>query len=432
MIEKDFGVIGGGACGIGCGKYLSKLGHSFDIIEKNDDFGGLWYFDAKDSLVYKSTHLISSKLNTEFSDFPMPKEYPNYPDHKLFLQYLRNIAKHFNLYEHALFNSLVVSAKPVKDRWNVELQNGEIRSYKYLMICNGRLNKPVIPKIPGVFLGKSLHSKDYSDPEIFKDKSVLIIGSGNTGCDLAVDAVPFASKVFHSCRRGYHYMPKFIDGKPTQEWLMEIGNQFTSEEDLWAYVGKTFKLAGFNGEDFGLPKPDHKIQQAHPIMNSNILYHIGHGNIIYKPDVKMFDGNKVIFSDGTEENIDIIIYSTGYEFDFPFFNPDEVEVKPDLSNAFIYMFDKKYDNLFYGGYINAPAGLGNLANTTGNLMEAYLKAKEHDSEAYKNFMKIKLSPNPDLGQDRFIKTASNKFEVDLWQYIKTLNFLTSKLSKEDK
>lgn len=428
-MNYDVCVIGGGPVGIGCGKFLSESGFSYEIIEKKDDFGGLWYFNSGDSLVYPSTHLISSKMNTQFSDFPMPADYPKYPNHKLFLDYLRSLARHYELYEHAVFNTTVVSAKPQDDMWCVELSNGEKRIYKYLVVCNGRLNKPIYPKIPGEFDGQILHASKFKDPNIFKDKSVLIIGSGNTGCDLAVDAVPFAKKVFHSTRRGYHYMPKFIDGKATQDWLMQLGSQFKSEEELWAYVKATFKTAGFDGEDYGLPKPDHEIYQAHPIINSLILYHIGHGNVVPKPDVEKLNHKKVIFTDGTEEEIDLIVLSTGYEMDFPFFDPAQVKVVDDMSNTFIYIFDKQYDNLFYLGFINTPSGLGNLANACGNLMLSYLNAKEKNTESYKKFLQVKLGPAPDLGHDRFVKTKRHNFEVDLWRYIKTLNFLTAKLSE---
>jgi cation diffusion facilitator CzcD-associated flavoprotein CzcO len=430
MADCDFGIIGGGACGIGCGKFLSSSGYSFEIIEKKDDFGGLWYFGTEHGLVYASTHLISSKTNTQFSDFPMPADYPHYPNHKLFLKYLRSIAKHYGLYEHTKFNATVLSAKPLGDEWCLELDNGDKRTYKYLLVCNGRLNKPIIPDIPGAFTGEVLHAADYTTPDLFINKSVLIIGSGNTGCDLAVDAVQNASRVLHSTRRGYHYMPKFIDGKPTQDWLMQIGSQFESEQALWDYVQKSFKFAGYDGVDYGLLKPDHAINQAHPIINSLVLYHIGHGNIIPKADVKEYLNNIVSFADGSQEQIDLIIYATGYEIDFPFLDPQDVDIKDDLSNAFLYEFDKKFDNLFYIGFLNSPSGLGNLANTSGNLLMAYIKAKEKNNDAYKQFLKIKQGDNPDLGQHRFVSTKRHAFEVDLWKYIKTLNFLTAKLSED--
>jgi hypothetical protein len=430
MADRDFGIIGGGAAGISCGKFLSATNYSFEIIERNDDFGGLWDINSKSALVYESTHLISSKLNTQFSDFPMPENYPSYPNHRLYLDYLRSIARKYSLYEHAIFNTTVVLAKPIESGWQLELSTGETRTYRYLIICNGRLNKPIIPNIDGTFNGEILHSVNYRNPKIFEGKNVLIIGSGNTACDVAVDAVHFAKKVFQSARRGYHYMPKFIQGMPTQDWMMQIGNKFSSEKELWDYIQKTFKSAGFDGEDYGLPKPDHEIYQAHPIMNSLVLYHIGHGDIVAKTDIKQFLDSEVEFIDNSKEKIDLILYATGYEPNFPFLDPLDIKIDDDFSQAYMFMFDKKYDNLFYGGYVNAPSGFGNVANACGNLLKAYIGAKENNTAAYEKFLKIKKEDNPDLGRDRYVSTKRHNYEVDLWVYIKTLNFLTSKLSQE--
>jgi len=426
--EDKFCIIGGGPLGIGMGKCFIQNNLPFDIIEKEKDFGGLWAIDYSSGRVYQSTHLISSKKNTQFSDFPMPDDYPNYPNHKLVLAYFRKLASHFNLYDHTLFNTTVIHVEAMDDKhWKVKLEGGKELVYRGIIIATGRLNEPIPLNYPGKFTGTFLHASQYKNPDIFKNKKVLIIGAGNSGCDIAVDAVHYATNVVHSMRRGYHYMPKYIYGKPTQDWLMEIGSRFNSYEELWKYVKSVFKMAGFDGEDFGLLKPDHEIYAAHPIMNSNILYYIGHGDIIVKPDIKLFKNNKVIFNDETEEEIDLIINASGYRAVFPFL-PEEYQIKDqhDLEKLFMYSFHREYDNLLFIGYINTPSGLGNVANAAGQLFANYLKALLTESPAFKIFNQLKQHANPDLGQGRYMKTARHSLEVDLWKFLKTINFLNSK------
>lgn len=424
-------IIGGGPIGVGVGKCLKQNGIPFDIIEREKDFGGLWGIDYAGGRVYDSTHLISSRRNTQFSDYPMPDTYPDFPKHSLVLNYIRNLARHFGLYSHAIFDTSVV--KMIRDGqfWDVELSNGEIKRYRGVIIATGRLSVPIMPEYPGKFLGLIMHSCQYKNPDIFRNKRVLIVGAGNSGCDIAVDSVNYAKKTVQSMRRGYYFMPKYIYGKPTQDWLMEIGSQFDSNEELWKYVKNIFKMAGYDGEDFGLPKPDYEIYAAHPIMNSLILYFIGHGDLHIKPDIKLLKEHSVVFVDDSEEEIDVLIYASGYRAIFPFL-PDDVNIidQDDLDKLYMYTFHRDIDNLMFAGYINAPAGLGNVANSVGQLLAHYIKCLVANSPAISIFNQLKQGPNPDLGHEKYIKTKRHKLEVDLWKFIKAVNYLTTKLSLE--
>ena len=117
---------------------------------------------------------------------------------------------------------------------------------------------------------------------------------------IAIDAVHHSDEVYHSMRRGYYFQPKFIAGKPTPQWMMQLGNKFATKEETLAYIKQVYKLAGYDGTDYGLKQPDYPLDGAHPIMNSQILYHIGHGDIQSKEDVTSIRNNTVTFADGTE------------------------------------------------------------------------------------------------------------------------------------
>ncbi|KYF88599.1 hypothetical protein BE20_22560 [Sorangium cellulosum] len=420
-------IIGGGPTGIGTAKCLLQRGIPIEIIEREDDFGGVWNFGSSSGRVYESTHLISSKLNTQFSDYPMPEDYPHYPDRRMFLRYLRDMARHFGLYDRARLGASVERIEPEGDRWRVTTNDGDERLYRGVIIANGLQRQPSYPNLHGTFTGETLHSADYRSANIFRGKRVLIIGGGNSGCDIAVDVSSSADTVFHSMRRPYYFMPKFIEGRPTQEWLMDLPRQLGKGIDVWSHVRRVFKLAGFDPSDYGLQAPDYGINQAHPIINSHYLCHVGQGDIVPKPDVASLDGQRVQFADGSAVDVDCILYATGYNPHFPFLDERHLAWTQGRPDLFLRIFHREYDNLFLVGFVNAPAGLGNVVNAIGNLLATYLRARERDTPAFRRFRALMSGPDPDLGEQNYIRSERHAFEVDLWKMIQAISFFRAKL-----
>jgi len=196
----------------------------------------------------------------------MPESYPYYPNHKQLLYYLRSFAQQFGVYDHVECNLAVEKLWPGNDKeeyWNIELSNGEHRQYRTVIIANGRLGKSVTPQHSGCFSGESFHSNDYRTGDQLRYKRVLIVGAGNSGCDIATDSVYFGAKTFLSMRRPYHFIPKFIDGMPYLEWITEKANTFESVDSFYKYARRIFKQSGYDPTDFGLPEPDYSIDQTH-------------------------------------------------------------------------------------------------------------------------------------------------------------------------
>lgn len=272
-----------------------------------------------------------------------------------------------------------------------------------------------------------MHSGDYRSADQFRGKRVLVVGGGNSGCDIAVDAALNADAAFHSTRRGYHYMPKFVDGRPTQEWLMDIAPQFTDAQAYWDHVSAVFKLAGFDGTDFGLPAPDHRIDAAHPIMNSQVLYHIGHGDLAPAGHPPHRRPHRRIHRRQPEQ-IDLILWATGFRTDLSFFDPADFDARADLDRLFLRMVPQRHDNLLFVGYLNTPSGLGNVLNITARFVAACLSARIAGSDNFRRLQQLKQQPERlDLGQGRFMDTDRHRYEVDLWKYIRAVNFVTGKL-----
>jgi hypothetical protein len=421
-------IIGGGPAGIGLGKCLAQRRLEFEILEQEDDFGGVWNFGRASGRVYESAHLISSKRNTQFSDHPMPDDYPPYPGHRLFLRYIRDLARRFKLYERARFGARVVRVEPDGPNWRVSCDGREDRVYRGVFVANGLQRNPNIPSYPGRFDGRMLHSSEYRNADIFRGQRVLVVGGGNSGCDIAVDAVHGgATSVVHSMRRPYYFMPKFIDGQPTQDWLMELPRRFSDRNALWAHVMHVLKLAGYHAPDYGLEAPDYEIDQAHPVMNSQVLYHIGHGDIVAKPDVRAFAGRTVEFSDGSTADCDLAVFATGYGISFPFLAPEHLGWTKSRPDLFLSTFHRLHERLCFVGQVNAAGGFGNVMNALGRMLAAYVEAAEAKTRSFRIFRQMMRGPEPDLGRSRFISSPRHDFEVDLWRFVTTLNFYRTML-----
>jgi thioredoxin reductase len=433
-MSKSFkvAIIGGGPTGIGVGRELIEGGVDFDLFEAESDFGGVWNSEAACGRTYDSLHLISPKFNTQVPDFPMPEDYPVYPNHHLMLRYVRSYARHFGLYEHAHFNAPITRLTPEGDQWRVVTGAGHDALYSLVVVCTGLHREPRFPEpaYPGAFSGEVLHARDYKHLDQLRGKRVMVVGGGNSGCDFAADAVHSAAAVYHSTRRGYYYQPKFIAGKPTPQWMMELGAKFKTKQETLAYIEQVFRLAGFDGADYGLPRPDYPLDGAHPVMNSLILYYIGHGDITPKGDIDSFAGKQVSFQDGSTAEIDLILYATGYRRDFPYLDSNLLEWKSGIPDLFLHSTPRNHDNLLFMGFINSAAGLGDGLKTQGLFVLNYARALAGRTPGLAAFLAAKTVDQPDLGQTHFVKSYRHLWEADLWKLLGHMRHYRDMLAQE--
>lgn len=349
-----YAVIGAGPAGLSAARQLQKMNLPFVGFEAHASVGGLWDINNPRSTMYESAHLISSKRMTEFKEFPMKDEVAEFPRHDQLAEYFRDFAAHFQIDEHYRFNTRVESIVREGDAWRITDSDGESGVFKGVLIANGTLAEPNLPSFAGDFAGEIVHSSQYKSPEMFEGKRVLLVGAGNSACDIAIDAIHRAKSVDISVRRGYHFVPKYVFGKPADT----LGGKLKMPRWLKQRVDK--KLLGFFTGDptrYGFPEPDHKIYEAHPIVNSMILYHLGHGDIEVKKNIERFDGNTVVFTDGNRQDYDLVMYCTGYKLHFPFISQEELNWQGAAPSLYLNCMHPQYDNLFVMGLIEG-AGVG--------------------------------------------------------------------------
>ena len=250
----------------------------------------------------------------------MPDDYPDYPGRLQILEYLRRFADTFGLRDGIRFGTEVTGATPLPGGgWSVTFGDGTTGEHAAIVATVGGQWLPVMPSYPGTFTGELLHSKDYWSSELFRDRRVLVIGGGNSGFDIACDAAKVAARAALSIRRGYWVFPKHLFGQPVDAFVQQ-GPHLPNWVAQPLLAGIMRMVVG-RQDRFGLPAPDHKPLESHPVLNTQVFHYLSHGDLVMKRDVSRFDGDVVHFADGTSEAFDVVLCATGFRHEVPFLPP---------------------------------------------------------------------------------------------------------------
>jgi dimethylaniline monooxygenase (N-oxide forming) len=367
-------IIGAGSSGIAACKVLKDHGIPFDCYETSDRVGGNWAYGNPNQMssAYKSLFINTSRPRMQYSDYPMPDHYPIFPHHTQIAEYFNNYVDHFKFRQNIHFNTAVTNATPLEGGgWEVTLQDGTTHRYRALLVANGHHWDPrrPDPPFPGHFDGDIIHSHYYRTPDPYVDKRVLVVGFGNSAMDIAVETSRVSTMTYLAVRRGFHIIPKYVLGRPLDQPPLP---QWFPNALLLKFVGIALRLQVGKLTDYGLPEPDHPVLHAHPTISSEILSRITHGRVKPKPNVREFDGDGVIFTDGTREQIDCIIFCTGYKVTFPFFKPEVVEVQNNDLPLFRRVFHPRYRDLFFIGLLQPLGAIMPLAELQSIWVSKYL------------------------------------------------------------
>lgn len=396
-MEDRYCVIGAGAAGLAVARNFQKAGIDYDVYDRHDDVGGLWGYGRSYSAVYRSARLISSRPMTEFREFPMQSDLPDYPGQQAVFEYLRAYADHFNLRQRIRFGVEVTRVEWVGDCWEVETACGLLQRYRGMVLASGFTWDPSFPEIAEEFGGHGIHSVDYKEPETFAGKRVLVVGGGNSGCDIAAELGPHAQRTCLSVRRGYHFIPRYVFGIPSDqfgEFSIRMGTPMWIRQRLNQIIVRI--LLG-NPADLGFPEPDHRVFESHPVVNSEVLAEIRAGNVMAKPDVRAFDGTTAMFADGTSEEFDCVIFATGYKLSFPYLKNMDLNGPSGKPELYLHMFHPRRNDLFVCGMIQPDSGVWGLMDEQARLIAAYINAVGNHPAAAARFDRQKSGPQPDLG-----------------------------------
>jgi cation diffusion facilitator CzcD-associated flavoprotein CzcO len=421
-------VIGAGSSGIAACQVLNARGIAFDCFEKGSEVGGNWRYenDNEMSSAYRSLHINTSRGLMAYRTYPMPDDYPDYPNHFQIARYFDDYVDHFALREKIRFRTEVKSVIPVDGEWEVTVEERdggrESRRYRAVLVANGHHWDPRWPEpaFPGSerFEGEQIHVHHYREPEILRGKRVLVLGIGNSATDIAVEASRIAEKTFLAMRRGAYVMPKYLNGKPTDEAASKLLTMMPLPVQRFV-LGRMLGLTAGDMTSYGLPKPDHKLLEAHPTVSAELLSRLGHGDIEVKPNLDRFTGGHTVrFVDGSEEEIDLVVYCTGYKISFPFFDEDLVSADENRLPLYRRVVSVEHPGLYFIGLIQPLGAIMPLAEAQAEWVADLLGGRGTLPPPAE--MRAEITASEGKMRKRYVASKRHTIQVDFQPYLREL------------
>jgi hypothetical protein len=342
--------------------------------------------------------------------------------------YFDEVVERYRLRERIRFNTGVVEVEPVEGgagEWDVTVEGPEgteTNRYGAVLVANGhhwdaRWPEPAFPGSEE-FEGEQIHAHGYREPDTLRDKRVLVLGIGNSAVDIAVESSRIGSKTFLATRRGAWVLPKYLNGKP----IDEIANSVTGNVPIpvmRAVMKRQLKVAVGDPTDYGLPKPDHKLLEAHPTVSSELLPRLGHGDITAKPNIDRFTGGRgVRFVDGSEEEVDLVVYCTGYKISFPFFRPEVLAAPDNKLPLFRRVVSVERPGLYFIGFIQPLGPIMPLAEAQAEWIADLLS--ERAALPAPAEMRREIAVEEEKQRKRYVASKRHTVEVDFYPYLREI------------
>lgn len=422
-------VIGAGSSGIAGAKCALDEGLEPVVFEQTGEVGGNWVYRPEEShsSCYRSLYINTSREIMAYSDFPMPETLPDYPHNTHIVRYFEDYVARFRLRERIRFHHTVTRVAPNGARWDVTTARADgsssTQTFDALMVANGHHWSPRWPRpaYPGaeLFRGRQMHSHSYKEPSILAGRRVVIVGIGNSALDIAVEASHVAESVHLSTRSGAWVVPKYFFGKPLDHLaITRLGAHVPLE--LTGKIARK-RLAKFQGplESWGLPRPRFGPHQAHPTISNELLGRIGHGAVEIRPNVARLEPEHVVFEDGSRVAADLVIWCTGYDLRFPFFDDALVHVEDNRLDL--------YKRVFHPDLGGSVAFLG-LVQPLGAIMPiAEMQARwaarvwtGHARLPDARAMRADIARMHDAVERRYTPSARHTIQVDFYAYMDEL------------
>lgn len=379
--RRRFAVIGAGAAGLCAAKYLVQNG--FDdvtVFEIGSKIGGLWCYrnDNQRSAAYRTLHINTARNVTCFADFEFDPSVQLFPDHWDMHRYLMAYADRFDVTRRIRFNSRVVSVRPgpqysaAEPHWEVELENGTVEQFDRVIVASGHLSVPLhAPELRDKFAGQYLHSHDYREPEPFVGKRICVIGVGNSACDIASDVCVTSARTVMVARSGVMIAPKLIFGRPFTDVTLKLYRRWVPDWLRRRLIAFLVYLVHGRMTDLGF-KP--LTRRAHPTTSAVLIQHIAYRRVTVKQGIERIEGKRIYFSDGTDEEFDVMIAATGYLIDLPFIPSSIVPIKDNAVDLYKRICAPDWNGLYFVGLLNSTA---NSLNEIFEYQSRWICAIEH-------------------------------------------------------
>jgi dimethylaniline monooxygenase (N-oxide forming) len=417
-------VIGAGSSGIAAAKALYEARVPFDCFELGPAVGGMWVYKNPNGLsgCYSTLEMNTSCPRMAYSDFPMPAYFPDYPMHWQVREYFDRYVDHFGIRDTITFATKVEHLRRRDDAvWEATISGAgvgdrPVREYDAVAVANGHHWDPrwPEPRFPGSFAGTEMHSHDFREPEMFAGRRVVVVGVGNSGMDIACAASYTADATFISARRGVHVIRKRLKGKPVDQTLLPPGLP-------WWVRQKGFELLRRRSGDpseYGMPVPDHKVGHAHPTLSDEFLDRLRDGAVAPKPNIAELRGEQVLFEDGSSEDVDVVVYATGYQVTFPFFDPGFISAPGNDLPLYRRTFHPEIGGAYFIGLAQPLGALMPVAEAQGEWIAAHLSGGYHLPPA--DEIRADMAAEREAHAKRFYRSARHTMEIDFDEWLRAL------------
>jgi cation diffusion facilitator CzcD-associated flavoprotein CzcO len=347
-------IIGAGAAGLACAACLKKSGIPFILLEKNNRVGEEWRSR------YDRLHLHTPKQHSGLPYFPIPSKFPKYLSKNDFADYLEQYAATFELVP--LFNQKVVSVHRRNENYEVVTSQGIFRS-RNLIIASGYASTPVKPPLHEYnnFAGEVIHSSEYKNGEPFKNKNVLVVGFGNSACEIAICLYEHGAFPALSVRSGVNIIPREIGGISiitlaiAQQAITKLSPRLTDliNKPILRLMNGDVRKLGLQKLPYG-PFTQVVKHKKIPLLDIGTMELIKEGKIHVFAGIKAISSNEVEFTDGRKEHFDSIIYATGYQTCINDFLKSHIDIESRQAGN---ITETNLPNLYFCGFNVSSTGM---------------------------------------------------------------------------
>ncbi|MCR9138435.1 MAG: NAD(P)/FAD-dependent oxidoreductase [Alphaproteobacteria bacterium] len=356
IARKKVAIIGGGVSGLAAAKAFRERGHDVHGIERSHDFGGVWELSRS----YPGVQTQSPKDLYHYTDHPMPDDYPEWPKGPQVHAYLHSYADKHKLKDCYRLNTNVAAMERRADGqpgWTLTLEaDGETvqEDFDFVSICTGQFSEKNIITHPGQEMftlggGEVMHSSEYTDPSLVKDKRVVVLGGSKSATDIAVNAAANgAASVTMVYREPVWRVPYYVGGINFKRllYMRAQEQQFNSwdrsvAKRLVAALFKPLVWANFRGLEtllklqLGLKKwdmvPDVPIEKdvscSIPIVTPGLFEAFKDGSVTpVRGSFERYEGNDIVLTNGQKVSCDLSILAVGWTLGVPYL-PEEYRAK---------------------------------------------------------------------------------------------------------
>jgi cation diffusion facilitator CzcD-associated flavoprotein CzcO len=294
------------------------------------------------------------------------------------------------------------------------------RRYAQVLVANGFHWDPKLPApdaYPGEFAGTQLHSKDYKTADGLRGKKVLVVGFGNTACDIATELSTVADTVYSSARRGFWITPKYFFGRPADEVNLPFAKyvpptlqSLSLTAMLWVMQGRISR--------YGLAAPGHLALRTHPATCEGYLPAIKAGRIQVRPGIERFEGGKVRFTDGRVDEVDVILWCTGFKFSFPFLPAAMTPVMTGPMQLFRRVVMPEQPDLYFLGFAKTLSAITPVAEAQAEWVADLIEGRTELPGVAD--LRGQIAADERRIRRRYSATPQLTVELDVYRYLRQL------------